>query len=198
MINALILAAGRSSRMGSDKALLPINQASFIEHIIKKLDQVAAEIFVVLGKNFERIQFFLSELDIPCHLVKNEHSEKEMFSSIQKGLRSVPKNDPVLLHMIDQPSIPLQIYKKLIQRYSGKELFIQPSFQNKAGHPLLLSPKFIDIILSKSVGSNLKNVINEFSAERKFVNVFDDSILENINTREKYLRIKEKYERSIY
>ncbi len=198
MINALILAAGRSSRMGSEKALLPINQSSFIEHIIKKLDHVAAKIFIVLGKNFERIKFILSELDIPCHLVKNENSELGMFSSIQKGLRSVPKNYPVLLQMIDQPSIPLQIYQKLIQRYSGKELLIQPSFQNKAGHPLLLSPKLIDIILSKSVGSNLKNVINEFSAERKFLEVFDESILENINTREKYLRIKEKYERSIY
>ena len=75
-------------------------------------------------------------------LIYNENHHYGMFSSIQKGLNSIKNTDPILLQMIDQPFVPIEIYKDLVKFFQPSMKLLQPSYHKKAGHPLIFSTQF--------------------------------------------------------
>ena len=113
-----------------------------------------------------------------------------MFSSVQKGFSKVSGKNAVMLQLIDQPFISQNVYEELISNYDPANLITQPSFVKdeikRGGHPLLFAPEFKDIVLSYSVNSQLNDVINNYNDRRKFIEVNDESILHNLNTKKEF------------
>jgi len=181
---AVVLSAGQSSRMGRDKALLEIHGRSVIQNILSKISESSDSIYVVLGDNYDAVVSNIEEMEFTAQVncVLNENHHFGMFSSIQKGLASGERGHPVLLQMVDQPFIPVYVYRELIMTYGEGCHVYQPSFGGKAGHPLLLSGEFVENVLSYKATSNLKEIITELQGERKFLEVDDSSVLQNINT----------------
>ncbi|MCF7858628.1 MAG: NTP transferase domain-containing protein [Candidatus Cloacimonetes bacterium] len=199
MFNSIILAAGRSSRMGSDKALLEINGKPAIIHILRKLEKFTDNIYIVLGDNLDAVkQEVLKDFDpINISFIFNELHKKGMFSSVQKGFSSLKNSDAVIFQLIDQPFIPLVAYKKLIENYDPEILITQLSYTKNSikhgGHPLLFAPDFKEIVLSYPLESQLNEVINDNNDNRKFIEINHEAILDNLNTKKEFLkRIRNK------
>lgn len=180
----VVLSAGQSSRMGRDKALLEIGGSTVIQKILSDLSEVFGRIHVVLGENYDEVvsNIALMKYSAEVNCIFNENHHLGMFSSIQKGLASVPKDHPALLQMVDQPFIPISIYRELMSTYSDEYYVYQPSNDGKAGHPLLLSGEFVRIVLSYKVTTNLKKIIGNLPKKRKFLEVDCQGILQNLNT----------------
>ena len=91
--------------------------------------------------------------------------------------------------------ISLNVYEELVSKYDPENLITQPSYVKdgvkRGGHPLIFSPEFKDIVLSYTVDSQLNDVIKDNSESRKFIEVNDESILHNLNTKKEF---KEKLE----
>ena len=88
MIAGLILAAGESSRMGTDKALLVYRGRTFLENIIATLQQARVErMVVVLGHHATEIQRAVNIAAID--VVINQDYRRGQTSSLQEGLRAV-------------------------------------------------------------------------------------------------------------
>lgn len=88
MIAGLILAAGESSRMGRDKALLPYRGRTFLETIVNTLREAGIErIAVVLGHHAEEIQRAVSLEGV--EVVVNPDYKLGQTSSLQCGLRAL-------------------------------------------------------------------------------------------------------------
>ncbi|MDO9576970.1 MAG: nucleotidyltransferase family protein [Candidatus Cloacimonadales bacterium] len=189
MIESILLTAGKSSRMGQDKALLKIGEISVIERILRELIPVSESIIIVFGENYELLKDHLlsSFLQLDnVHFAVNKKAHLGMFSSIRTGFIFVSGKNPVLLQMIDQPFIQKETYEKLIESFDDKYHIFQPVVKidgkMKIGHPILFSPDFIKKILAEPDEGNLRDLIRKFDHKRKLREVLDRAILQNINT----------------
>ena len=188
-MDAILLSAGRSSRMGSDKALLEINGKICICLILDKLFLVAEKVFIVLGDNYQNLKKIVkSEYGSEnIEFIFNENHRQGMYASIKKGFGAVSKTTPIILQLIDQPFVPENIYTALAKAYNNQLIF-QPSVKkdgrNRAGHPIIFAPEFANLLLANEECENLREVINLYSNERAFWSVEDSSILDNINSKQ--------------
>ncbi len=193
MLDIIVLSAGQSSRMGSDKALLDIDGIPAIVHILNKVISLSDNIYIVLGDNFDAVKSevlaYFGDLKT-INFIHNEIHRKGMFSSVQKGFESVSGKNAVMLQLIDQPFISQNIYNELVSNYDPQNLITQPSYikdgSKRGGHPLLFASGFKEIVLSYAVDSQLNEVINNNSDRRKFIEVNNESILHNINTKKEF------------
>ena len=197
-ISSVLLCAGQSSRMGQEKALLRVGNETVITRILNNLYPISESIIIVVSKNFEKIKQHLtgSYLELTnVHLVVNESAEKGMFTSIKKGLSHATRDLPTLLHMIDQPFVPEEIYGKLIENLDIEHQIFQPSTivddLPRAGHPIIFNPQFRDFVISQPDDSNLRELIRQHTSKRKFLEVEDNRILQNLNTIEDFEKYKE-------
>jgi molybdenum cofactor cytidylyltransferase len=197
MFEAILLSAGQSSRMGKEKALLPMEDTTVILHVIDKLLAVADRVVVVLGDNYRSIKKYLNENykeRVDC--VYNENHHEGMFSSAKKGFSVINERKHVIFQLIDQPFVPKEIYLNLANSFRG-QLIYQPSVLKngrfRAGHPILFSNNFREIIMNDSESDNLRDLINKYPMDRAFLHVENDEILDNLNTFAAYNeKLKEK------
>lgn len=171
-----ILAAGESRRMGSVKALIKFQNKSLIQHHLERFDGTS---IVVLGCHSEQI---LRTVNIPNY-VKNTHWRNGQFSSVVKILKQVPKNCDAFILPVDHLPIKLSTYRTLADSRIESFSVIQPSNKGQNGHPVLLSEKFIQEILScDSINSRLDYLIHKLPLGVKFQKeIIDPACYKNLN-----------------
>ena len=112
---AIILAAGSSRRMGSQKLLLPFDQSTLIETVIDNVIASAVDhVMVVLGPMHEEIMQVIGKRPVQfCH---NREHEKGMLSSIICGIRALPADAlSALIFLGDQPGIPPTVTNTIME-----------------------------------------------------------------------------------
>lgn len=187
--SVIVLAAGHSSRMGMPKFTLKFKEnRTFLEEIIDQYNSFGCyKIVVVLNKiGLEVLQKTSIMLSNNVNLAENEHPEWERFYSIKVGFKKILNDFPVFIHNVDNPFVNHVVLGKLLSKANSD--FVVPVYQNKGGHPILISKKVGKDILDESNNEIiLSDFLNKFEKTRIQVN--DKSILVNINTQTQY----EKY-----
>lgn len=184
----LLIAAGLSSRMGKPKALLLQDDLPFAIVILKKMILVCDNIVVVLGHSDEKIkdvlQVFIDnsdELISSVKFVTNEQFEKGMFSSLKCGLNKVKNSEWFLYHFIDQPGLPKKFYRELTDQIDNEYDWIQPTYNNEKGHPLLLHNSILNSILELPDDSSLKEISKNNKVKKKLWDCKHKEILQDID-----------------
>jgi molybdenum cofactor cytidylyltransferase len=139
-IAAVLLAAGRSRRMGAFKPLLPFGGVSVAESCLTALRAGGAgEVVVVVGHRGEEVRAALAHLEGLSFAV-NEVAGSEMGVSVARGVEAVSERaEAVLVALVDQPAVPPSEIAKLIEarRRTGARLVL-PEWEGRGGHPLLV------------------------------------------------------------
>lgn len=194
MIAGLILAAGESSRMGTDKALLTYRGRTFLETILQTLGEAGLEsIAVVLGHHAEAIQRSVNLQG--AQVVINPNYQQGQTLSLRAGLNALdnPELEAVFLCLVDHPAVSVEVVKKLLAnfRQSGAPVVI-PTFQGQRGHPVVVGrPLFAQLKkLKPAEGAN--TVIRQYRSVTHFVEVEDEGILLDVDDPETYRRLKGK------
>jgi len=142
-VSAILLAAGKSSRMGKLKQLMPLGESTMLEQTLDNLlGSKAAEVIVVLGYKAEEVMKRLSGK--PIKVVVNPLYRKGMSTSIAAGLKFVDsQSQAVMLTLADQPYVDSPTINRLIDAFSSdKKGIVIPTHQGQRGHPLIFAKKY--------------------------------------------------------
>jgi len=187
MICAIVLAAGRSERMGKQKLLLPLGGKPVITRIVDELQRSPLqETFVVVGRDVERVQAALQGRAVI--FVTNPDFAGDMLSSVRCGLRALPKGCTAALVVLgDQPNLTSQLVGVLVNAFqdSGRSIIV-PAHHGHRGHPLLVASRLHDELLSQHEGSGLRGLLDAHPEEVFQLEVADAAMLEDMDTPKDY------------
>jgi molybdenum cofactor cytidylyltransferase len=194
----VILAAGESSRMGRDKALLPwppqaAGQSSstetFLSATIRLLSRATDFVLVVVGKNDVALApIVYSE---GASLVVNPDPGRGQFSSLQVGLHEVLNRgrDAAMMTLVDRPAVKpatLQVLRDAFEAAGQNIWAVVPEYSGKHGHPYLVGREMIEAFLRVPAASTARGVEHQHQQHIQYVEVDDPLVALNINTPEDY------------
>ncbi|MBV9960436.1 MAG: nucleotidyltransferase family protein [Acidobacteria bacterium] len=166
MIAAILLAAGRSRRMGAFKPLLPFGDETVIEACIRHLLAGGVEeVVVVVGHRADEVRAQLAQL--PVRFAVNEEAESEMGVSIARGVEALSDEaEAVFIALADQPAIPPEAVRRLLdeRQRKGASLLI-PVHEGRGGHPVLIDLKYRAELLRLDPQSGLRAFFRKHRAQ---------------------------------
>tara|TARA_Y100001978_G_C23644243_1_gene409884 strand:- start:615 stop:1196 length:582 start_codon:yes stop_codon:yes gene_type:complete len=183
-LECVILAAGSSSRLGIDKALIDVGSQTLVSWISRRLSGRVANITIVANaSNFEEI----SKLVSGANVILNRNPKKGRTGSLKVGIASIDssgaKGYRLLVVPVDRPGFSDSTLDRLI---CSKETCC-PMKEGKGGHPLMINNIDVEKVRKSSADSPLKEVIgaSKFEVLDRFLNL-------NIDTPEDIVNLKEK------
>lgn len=189
MICAIVLAAGRSRRMGTQKLLLPIAGKPIITRVVDELQQSSvAATLVVTGTDGQKIQAALSGRKVS--FINNPDADGDMLSSIRCGSRALPSGCVASLIVLgDQPNLTSELVTKLIAglKENGRGIIL-PTHQGHRGHPVLMSAKLCEKLVSRHYAAGLREFLDSHPEDVFAVEIPDGSTLQDMDTPEDYQR----------
>lgn len=194
----VILAAGGSTRMGTDKALLswPPNTAgaTFLSSAIQALSPFTDLVIVVAGKNEASITPIVDANG--AFLVANPESERGQFSSLQCGLHEVLNHgrDAAMVTLVDRPPAQAstldQLRTAFYEAVSAGKWSVVPEYRGQHGHPVLIGREMIEAFLKAAPDANARDIQRQNQASIEYFSVNDPFVTLNVDTPEDYARLK--------
>ena len=196
MIPAVVLAAGKSSRMGRTKALLPIGSSgeTFLTRVIRVLREGGAEaIVVVIGGDAAAVRASLPREDASITAVDNPDYEEGQLSSLLVGLAAVERQDnveAVMVTLVDLPLISPSTVRSVLDAYRAKPAapLVRPRQGNRHGHPVIFNHSIFGELRRADPSTGAKPVVRAHAAEEVHVDVDDEGAFIDIDTPEDYER----------
>ena len=201
----VILAAGFSTRMGRDKALLPWPPVAegtpavntFLGSWIDLLQQETELVIVIAGRNRSQIETVVYEHG--GFLVENDAPERGQFSSIQTGLRDVLNRgrDAAVVALVDRPPVvpgTIRELKHTLLSSAPDVWAVVPEVRRGEdvlhGHPFVVGRDMIGAFLRAPAESTARDVEHQHQQHIRYLSVDDPRIAMNIDTPEDYERIR--------
>ncbi|MEZ5018781.1 MAG: nucleotidyltransferase family protein [Bacteroidales bacterium] len=185
---AIVLAAGESRRMGTPKMLLPYNDVTIIEQVIRNLmDANVDRVVVVVGAGKEEIMKVTRRYDVfHCY---NENYKSGMLSSVKCGFYSLPEGCLAALIMPgDQPMTgPGEINRVISSFLENDRGLIMAVHNGKRGHPLIIDMKYLEEVLSLPEEAGLRALAERHPDDVLESDTDDPSVLRDIDTQEDYM-----------
>ena len=181
-IGAIVLAAGKSVRMGTQKLLLPYAGTTVIRHIVQQVAASSVErLIVVAGKDATAVRSALEGLAVT--VVHNELLDGDMLSSVRCGLRALPAYcEAALVVLGDQPTITADLINQVTStfRKTGRGIIV-PTYKGRRGHPLLFSLKYRDEVLTGHDGIGLKGLPEAHPGDVHELAASDDAVITDMD-----------------
>lgn len=194
----VILAAGESQRMGTDKALLPWPPAAagqpsagtFLSAAIESL-QLSTDLVIVVAGNNERnlapVVYASGAL-----LVANPDPARGQFSSLQVGLQEVLNRgrDAAMVALVDRPPVSAATVEGLRAAFRSAiarwKWGVVPQYAGRHGHPIALAREMIEAFLKAPATATAREIEHQNREHLEYVEVDDPLVTANINTPAEY------------
>ncbi|HEY3161403.1 MAG TPA: nucleotidyltransferase family protein [Vicinamibacterales bacterium] len=198
MIPAIVLAAGKSSRMGRTKALLPAGPSgeTFINRVIRVLREGGVDaIVVVVGGDAAAVRASLPREDASLAAVENPHFEDGQLSSLHVGLAAVEQRfddiEAAMVTLVDLPLISPSTVRAVLEafRTHPQAPLVRPRRAGRYGHPVIFNRSIFAELRRADPTKGAKPIVHAHAAEEVNVDVDDPGAFADIDTPEDYDRI---------
>jgi molybdenum cofactor cytidylyltransferase len=196
----LILAAGDSTRMGTDKAMLPWPpppsdatdppRHTLLSAALLAFDPLTRLNVVVAGRNADAISITVGACG--AYLVHNPSPDNGQFSSLQIGLRDLLDRgcNAAIITPVDCPPLSPASLERLHHAFLGALTAgfwaVAPEHDGKHGHPLLVSRDLIDVFLDAPITGNARQVLHLHASRVVYVPVPEPLATAGLNTPQDY------------
>ena len=182
-IDAIILAAGKSSRFKpGNKLLKTLGGLSLIEWVVKKAcTREFRSVIVVTGHDRERIEAAVADYDVKC--IFNPQYDAGMGASIVVGVKDLSGAESYLIWPADMPLIQIETVEAVCNALKPARI-IAPTHKNKRGHPVLFASTFLPDLMAIPFDTGARSIIQNYPESIHLIEVDDPAILCDIDTRE--------------
>ena len=187
LVSAILLAAGKSERMGENKLLLPFGGRTVIQRTLDSLlASRAGEVIVVLGNKAREINASIGNRRALS--VLNPNFAKGMSTSLVMGLGMVNQQARfIIVALGDQPLITTKVYNQLIETALNSEKgIILPVCKGERGNPIIISIKYRAELLAQTGDIGGRELLKAHPEDVLEVPVDCEGVVININTKEEY------------
>jgi molybdenum cofactor cytidylyltransferase len=186
-IAAILLAAGRSRRMGEFKPLLSIRSSTIIETCLDTIEAADVEqTVVVVGHRADEVRARLASRNVTFAV--NPDPDSGMGASIALGVQAL--DDAItaaFIALVDQPAIPASIYQLLLrERAETGARIVLPEFEGHRGHPVLVDLSFRNELLKLDEGEGLRGFLDQHASEVHRIRVDCPYVIRDLDTPEDY------------
>lgn len=197
MIVGVILAAGKSTRMGCRKASLAVDlRDTYLTRLIRTYAEAGlAETVVVLGHERQAIEAELVQSGLATHVAFNAGYEAGQLSSVLSGLDCAEALDAtreceaVVLGLVDAPFVAAETVRAVIGRYleTGAQV-VRPVHAARHGHPVLIDRTLFDLLRRADPQRGAKLVVRAHVSRSGDVDVDDEGAFMDVDTPEDHQR----------
>jgi molybdenum cofactor cytidylyltransferase len=193
VIPAIVLAAGRSSRMGRAKATLPAGDGhTFLTRIVQTfLDADVDDVIVVVGHDADAIAASFSESGLPARFVVNRDYDRGQLSSLLAGLDVIdrPGVAAVLVTLVDVPLVSPATVRAVIDSYRRTRApIVRPTSGDRHGHPLLIDRSIFGALRGADPSTGAKPIVRAHATAAGDIAIDDEGAFADIDTEEDYRR----------
>ena len=192
-IAAVVLAAGLSSRMGSNKLLSDLNGQALIQHTIDRLGKAAIdEIIVVTGHQAAEVRAVLK--DHKLRFVHNENYAQGLSTSVRAGIAAAQEFDAAFVILGDMPLIEAADLNRMIAAFNGVEgrSLVAPILGRKLGNPILWGQEHFVDLMALTGDRGARSLIEARRDQIVEIAVTHDGILLDADTPEALAEIRAK------
>ena len=192
-VAAIVLAAGRSSRMGSqNKLLADIGGLPMVRRVAETaLASKARPVLVVTGHMAADVGAAMSGLDVM--LVTNPDYATGLASSLKAGIRAVPPECAGALILLgDMPRIMSEHLDRLIDAFIADNgmVIIAPTRRGKRGNPIIWPPAFFPELLEIEGDVGARSLLIEHARQVEEVDLDTDAIFADVDTPDALARVR--------
>ncbi|MBI4615826.1 MAG: nucleotidyltransferase family protein [Planctomycetes bacterium] len=191
-VGAAVLAAGRSSRMGRPKALLPYRGRPFLAHVVLSLLEAGiAPVAVVLAPEARELAKAIPG-DPRVETLENPEPEPAgPIGSLRCAVRALAgRTDSLFSCLVDHPAVAAATYRLLAEAFARKRpAILVPVHRGRRGHPALFSATIYEEILCCADEGGARNVIARDPARVMALAVDDPGVLLDVDTPEDFSRL---------
>jgi|SRR5579871_405321 len=194
----VILAAGESSRMGTDKSLLPwppqpangaLSSQTFLSAAIRALSFSTDFVIVVAGANESAIAPIVYANG--AFLAVNPDPSRGQFSSLQIGVHEVLNHgrDAAVITPVDRPPVQRSTVESLrnaLEVAPQNIWAVVPEFSGQHGHPYVAGRELIEAFLRAPATSNAREIEHQHQSNIEYFSVNDPFVALNVNTPDEY------------
>ena len=188
----VMLAAGKSERMGRWKISMEWEELTIIETSVNRALSSCHSVVIVSGYKSKELhdlfsaprwQTFKNRIEI----VHAGSWEEGMFASAMRGFKEIPDHAGwCFLALGDMPLVSPDIYRQLGEHANtqGTWKTVIPQYKGKKGHPVLLEKEALRYALTLQDSRSMRDVISAFPS--LIVPASESGILQDIDTPEDY------------
>ena len=192
-IAGLVLAAGRSTRMGGPNKLLEeINGKPLVRIVAEQaLASRASPVIVVTGHQRERVERALAGL--PVTVVHNPDFADGLSTSLKAGIKAVPPDaDGAIVTLGDMPQVSAKLIDRLIAAFDPERgaLVVIPTIDGKRGNPVLWARRFFPDLLAVEGDIGARHLISGYAEAVTEVPVEDAAALTDVDTPEALIAVR--------
>jgi len=191
-VAAIVLAAGRSRRMGAFKPLLPFGDQTVIESCINNLRGAGIhEIVVVTGHRGDEVQMQLTRIDVKFAV--NPEPDSEMGVSIARGVEQISTDAKALLiALVDHPAVPSETIGAIIDEWKLGARLVRPQHNKRGGHPVLIDLRYREELLNLDTAKGLRSLFENHQSQVRKLAVNSPYVARDMDTWEDYVRLHQE------
>jgi molybdenum cofactor cytidylyltransferase len=190
-VTAIVLAAGKSSRMGSNKMLADFHDKPLLLTTVERLKASAVdEVIVITGHQHAEVEAALKGL--PVHVAHNPNYADGLSTSLRVGVTAAKGSDAVLVCLGDMPIVQSSTIDRLIAAFNPTEhrSIVVPTVGGQWGNPVLWGQEHFARLTSLSGDRGARSLIGDLKSEATEVVTTDEGILQDVDTPEALERLR--------